>query len=127
MGPHLTTTYTPTSLDIFRSQDQWLGIRAERVFARERKSANVWGEEKQGVWVGTAVSRETGICLKMIYRVRCVCSGDAADRCSVFDPATDAHSGVAQEQTARRGVTSAPHVQPRKPRWQTDELTLETV
>lgn len=130
MGPHLTTTYTPTSLDIFRSLDQWLGIRAERVFVRERKSANVWGEEKQGVWVLTAVSRETGVCLEMIYRVRCVCSGDAADHCSVFDLATNAHSGVAHKQTAWRVATSAAsasHVQPRTPHWQTGELTLETV
>lgn len=108
MGPHLTTTYTPTSLDIFRAQDQWLGIRAERVFVRERKSANVWGEEKQGVWVGTAVSRETGVCLKMIYPVRCVCSAAAADRASVFDLATNAHSGVAHKPTAWRVGTSAP-------------------
>lgn len=130
MGPHLTTTYTPTSLDIFGSQDQWLGIRAERVFVRERKSANLWGEEKQGVWVGTAVSRETGICLKMIYRVRRVCSRDAADHGGVFGLATNAHSGVAHKQTARRVVTSAAsasHVQPCKPHWQTDELTLDTV
>lgn len=128
MGPHLTTTYTPTSLDIFRAQDQWLGIRAERVFVRE--SANVWGEEKQGVWVGTAVSRETGICLKMIHRVRCVCSGDAADHGSVFDLVTNAHSRVAHKPSAWRGATSAAsasHVQPRKPHWQTDELTLGTV
>lgn len=82
------------------------------------------------MWVGTAVSRETGICLKMIYRVRCVCSGEAADQCSVFDLATNAHSSVAHQQTAWRVVTSAAsalHVQPCKPHWQADELTLETV
>lgn len=59
------------------------------------------------MWAGTAVSRETGICLKMICRVRRVCSGDAADHGSVFGPATDAHSGVGHKQTGRRVVTSA--------------------
>lgn len=74
---------------------------------RECESANVCGEENQGAWVGIAVTRETGICLTMIHPGRCVCSGDAANQRSVFDPETSAHTSATHKQTAWRVTTSA--------------------
>lgn len=74
------------------------------MFVCERESANVWGE-KQGVWVGIAVSRETGICLRMIYPVRCVCLGDSANHSRVFDLETNAHTWVTR--LARRDICFA--------------------
>lgn len=37
------------------------------------------GERGRGLDLGEAVSRETGICLKMTHSMSCVCSGDAAN------------------------------------------------
>lgn len=63
-------------------------------------SANVCGEENQGAWVGIAVTRETGICLLMIHPSRCVCSSNAANQSSVFDPGTNAYSSAMPKPTA---------------------------
>lgn len=73
------------------------------------------------MWVGAAVSGETGICLKMIYRVRCVCSGDAADHGGVFDPPTNAHPSVKHKQTVWHvSAASTSLVRPRKRHWWID-------
>lgn len=122
MGPHLTATYSPTSADIFRSETSGWGLELSECL---RASASL---ENQGAWVGIAVTRETGICLTMIHPGRCVCSGDASNHSSVFDPETNADTSVTHKQTTWRVTTSAASascVQHRKQRWEANKLTAK--
>lgn len=101
MGPRRTTTYIPASADIFRSESSGWGLELSECLCH---SANVCGAESQGAWVGIAVTRETGVCLPMVQSGRCVCSGDAANQSSVFDPGTN--RSATPKPTAWRGIAS---------------------
>lgn len=120
MGPHLTTTYSPTSTDIFRSETSGWGLKLSGCL---RATAIL---EIQGSWVGIAVTRETGICLTMIHSGGCVGLGDAANQSSVFDPKTNADTGVTHKQTAWHIITCAASVSRvlhGKQRWQANNPT----
>lgn len=72
-------------------------------------------QEKQwvsglGLDTGGAVSRETGICLKMTYCVSGVCSGDAANHRGVSDlqgNASQHYTNTSRLAVCRIPVTSA--------------------